>query len=115
MTIGGSGKWTERILHNFNQTGRDGVNPSVALIFDASENLYTTTLVGGANGQGTVFKLTPSAGGAWTETILHSFSKQGTDGYNPGSALVFDASGNLYGTTGQGGAYNQGSVFEIAP
>jgi uncharacterized repeat protein (TIGR03803 family) len=115
LTIGASGKWTERILHNFNQAGQDGVNPTASVVFDASGNLYTVTQVGGASGKGTVFKLAPTASGDWSETILHNFSSQGTDGYNPGAALIFDASGNLYGTTSQGGTYNQGSVFEIAP
>jgi uncharacterized repeat protein (TIGR03803 family) len=47
--------------------------------------------------------------------VLHTFSDDGTDGSNPGSGLIFDAAGNLYGTTWQGGAHNSGTVFEITP
>ena len=47
---------------------------------------------------GTVFELTPAAGGSWTEKVLHSFGS-GTDGSNPYASLIFDAAGNLYGTT----------------
>ncbi len=115
LTVGASGKWTEKILHNFNEMGMDGLTPSAPLIFDASGNLYGITQGGGANHGGTVFKLTPTTGG-WTETILHNFSQNGTDasdGSNPNAALLFDASGNLFGTTGLGGTSNQGTVFEI--
>jgi uncharacterized repeat protein (TIGR03803 family) len=115
LTIGSSGKWTEKVLHNFNQTAMDGMNPSGSLIFDASGNLYGATLSGGSGHQGTVFKLTPAASGGWTETILHNFSNNGADGFNPVAGPIFNASGNLFGTTGQGGSYNQGAVFEITP
>ena len=53
---------------------------------------------GGANDAGTVFELTPGAGGTWTEKVLYNFSG-GTDGTEPIGALIFDAAGNLYGTT----------------
>jgi uncharacterized repeat protein (TIGR03803 family) len=115
LTIGASGKWTEKVLHNFNQKSMDGANPAGDLIFDASGNLYGATLSGGSGHQGTVFKLSPTASGSWTETILHNFSNNGTDGFNPGAGLLLDPSGNLFGTTGQGGSYNQGAVFEITP
>jgi uncharacterized repeat protein (TIGR03803 family) len=59
--------------------------------------------------------LTPTAAGSWTSTILHDFSSQTTDGANPNAGLIFGLSGNLYGTTGQGGASNEGTVFEINP
>jgi uncharacterized repeat protein (TIGR03803 family) len=111
-----SGKWTEKILHNFNDKLQDGVNPSGTLIFDASSgNLYGVTLVGGSSGGGTVFKLTPTASGSWTETLVHQFGKGGVDGYNPNAGLIFGSSGNLFGTTGQGGTYNEGTVFEVKP
>ena len=111
----GSGKWTAKILHNFNDQLDDGVNPSGTLIFDASGNLYGVTLVGGASGGGTVFKLTPTANGPWAETIVHQFGKGGVDGDNPNAGLIFGTSGDLFGTTGQGGTYNEGTVFEVKP
>ena len=64
--------------------------------------------------RGTVFELTPAAGGGWTEKVLHSFGN-GTDGADPYAGLIFDAAGNLYGTTDEGGTYNHGTVFELTP
>ena len=104
-----------KMLHNFNDQLDDGVNPSGTLIFDASGNLHGVTLVGGASGGGTVFKLTPTANGPWAETIVHQFGKGGVDGDNPNAGLIFGTSGDLFGTTGQGGTYNEGTVFEVKP
>ena len=109
--------WTETVLYNFQgATVKDGSGPQAGLIFDAKGALYGTTSSGGASGDGTVFKLTPPAtqGGAWTETVLHSF-KGGTDGSNPASALIFDTKGALYGTTPVGGANNFGIAFKLLP
>jgi uncharacterized repeat protein (TIGR03803 family) len=114
--------WYETILHNFsyNNDNTDGYRPSSSLIFDASGNLYGTTVDGGAydfpyGGYGTVFELTP-ADGAWTETLLHSFNDDGVDGYYPTHGLMLDSSNNLYGTTTEGGNINNGGVvFEITP
>ena len=103
----------EQVLHNFQYNGTDGVLPFAGLIFDAAGNLYSTTSEGGTYGVGTVFELTPAAGGGWTETVLHSFGN-GTDGRGP-NALIFDAAGNLYGTTSWGGTYTYGTVFELTP
>jgi uncharacterized repeat protein (TIGR03803 family) len=63
-----------------------------------------------------IFKLSPRTNGDWTETILHNFN--GEDGANPDAALVFDATGNLYGTTFQGGNSKScsgcGTVFKLS-
>ena len=106
------GGWTERILHSFGN-GTDGANLYAGLTLEAG-NLYGTTYAGGMYGGGTVFELTPRTGGGWAEKILHNFGK-GTDGANPYASLIFNAAGNLYGTTYQGGAYNLGTVFEMSP
>jgi uncharacterized repeat protein (TIGR03803 family) len=85
------------------------------VIFHAAGNLYGTTNYGGAYGWGVVFKLAPNPDGTWTERVLHSFTG-GADGAHPTNAgLIFDANGNLYGTTAAGGADGQGVVFELAP
>ena len=109
------GGWTENVLHSFNNNRSDGTNPLAGLIFDTGGNLYGTTELGGTSNYGTVFELTPAGGGTWTEKVLYSFNNNGTDGTNPLGSLLFDASGNLYGTTELGGASNFGAVFELTP
>ena len=115
LTPKGGGGWTETVLHSFNDNGKDGFAPLAGLIFDEAGNLYGTTYGGGTYGYGTVFELTPKAGGAWTETVLHSCNDNGKDGYESYASLILDAPGNLYGTTSVGGAYGYGTVFELAP
>ena len=108
------GAWTETVLYTF--TGSpDGASPFVGLIADASGALYGATYNGGTSGNGTVFKLTPptTTGGAWTETVLYSFS--GSDGANPRGSLIADAEGAHYGTTFLGGAGSSGTVFKLTP
>ena len=91
------------------------------LTTDAAGNLYGTTLGDGAHAAGTVFKLAPS-GGSWTYTALHDFTG-GSDGGGPLTAVTFDANGNLYGTTWEGGDTSGdchgllgcGVVWEITP
>jgi uncharacterized repeat protein (TIGR03803 family) len=104
--------WTEKILHSFGTTENDGVNPYGGLIRNAAGHLFGTTLTGGANGQGMVFELGQILG-VWVEAMPHSFNNDGTDGINPYAGLIFDGSGNLYGTTFSGGAFNSGTVFEL--
>src|SRR5437667_43083 len=103
----------EKVLHNFGN-GADGIQPYAGLIFDAAGDLFGTTLAGGANGYGTVFELKPTAGGNWAERVLHNFYRNSTDGSEP-SGLVFDVSGNLYGVTFYGGAYDGGTLFQLMP
>ena len=90
----------------------DGASPMAGLVMDSTGNLYGTTYTGGI-GDGTVFKLTPPAtsGEPWTESVLLMFD--GADGNQPLAGLITDAKGNLYGTTATGGAYDDGTVFEL--
>jgi uncharacterized repeat protein (TIGR03803 family) len=126
LTPNGDGSWKEDVLHSFN--GTDGSFPDSSLIFDGSGNLYSTTVQGGASGAGcggvgcgTVFQLTPGAGGKWTETVLHSFHDYDPKGSLPSAGLIFDPAGNIYGTTQLGGnstcnrGYGCGVVFKLAP
>ena len=82
--------------------GKDGNYPESSLIFDASGNLYGTTELGGAYEGGTVFELTPGGGCHWREAVLHNFNYQNNDGSILDASLIFDASGNLYGTAYSG-------------
>jgi len=112
------GGWTEKILYSFKGGTSDGQNPQAPLLMDSAGNLYGTTVAGGAGGSvnsGTVFKLSPNGSGGYTETLLHSFISNGKDGINPFAGLVLDSKGNLYSTTGAGGIYGYGTVFELSP
>ncbi len=105
---------SEKFLHSFSNTGRDGNQPRAGLVFDAAGNLYGTTSLGGTAGVGTVFELSPRSGGGWSSRTLHSFTN-GKDGNTPYAGLIIDAAGNLYGTTLFGGVFGFGSVFEMTP
>lgn len=107
------GTWTSKTLHTFTG-GTDGAQPEGGLSLDNAGNLYGMTYTGGLH-RGTVFELSPSTNGTWTEKILHRFTS-GADGAFPEfNYLNVDPKGNVYGTTFQGGSSNQGIVFEITP
>jgi uncharacterized repeat protein (TIGR03803 family) len=102
---------TLKTLVSFN--GANGNQPVRSLVGDGNGNLFGTTFKGGANDLGTVFEIVKTFSGyATTPTTLVSFN--GTNGANPAAELMIDANGNLFGTTGGGGANNNGTVFEIA-
>jgi uncharacterized repeat protein (TIGR03803 family) len=107
------GQWTETVLHRFTG-GTDGATPYAGVILDAAGNVYGATDAGGAAGDGTVYKLTPSDSSPWVETVLHSFTGK-PDGAGPFAAPLLDAAGNLFGTTYYGGARNDGTVYKLAP
>lgn len=105
----------EKVLYSFTGKG-DGANPQASLVADSDGNLYGTTNLGGKNNNGTVFKLVrPKAEGkAWTEDVVYSFGT-GNDGTDPVAGVSFDAEGNLYGTTSDGGTDGYGTVFQLKP
>ncbi len=113
----------EEVLYSFIPDGQGGAVPTGSLVFDAAGNLYGATLQYGAHAYGTVFELTPKVGGGRAEKVLYNFS--GVDGWRPNGGLIFDAAGNLYGTTRQGGSglcYDNnriptgcGTIFELSP
>ena len=104
--------WTETILYQFTG-GADGGYPGDAPVFDSAGNLYGTTGGGGIGDNGVVFKLTHSGSG-WTESVLDSFAGS-PDGVGPVAGVTFDGSGNLYGTTAEGGTANGGTVYQLTP
>ena len=116
--------WRETVLHAFTEGDDGGFPENGDLVFDQAGNLYGTTQAGGLvsggnSGYGTVFKLSPSGSG-WTESVLYKFTG-GSDGGTPDAGLIFDQTGNLYGTTTQGGAPDCaplsgcGTVFKLSP
>jgi len=106
------GTWNENILYNFG--GADGAGPYARLLRSGSTTFYGTTVDGGANNEGAVFVLFKS-GGVWGEAVVYSFGGSSGDGTYPFSALIKDSSGNLYGTTENGGAHGYGTVYEVVP
>jgi uncharacterized repeat protein (TIGR03803 family) len=104
--------WKETVIHSFG--GADGRAPDAEVVFDQAGNMYGTTSEGGTYGGGTVFELMPQTGGGWTEKVLYSFMGGSDDGANPASGLIFDQSGNLWGTT-LGGGYSSGTVYQLTP
>jgi hypothetical protein len=103
---------TPTTLVNFNIGSTDGYRPLAGLIADANGNLFGTASQSGVSDYGTVFKIAKTATGyASNPTTLVNFN--GTNGENPLAGLIADANGNLLGTTYLGGAYGDGSVFEI--
>jgi uncharacterized repeat protein (TIGR03803 family) len=82
------------------------------LIFDSAGNLYGTTGDQYDPSLITVFQLSPNSDGTWIENVLWS-STGGSDPLNIRAGVIFDASGNLYGTSQYGGASNCGTVFKL--
>lgn len=109
-----NGQWKYTELYQFPGYNA-GTEPS-NLILDAAGNLYGEMSDGGFEDNGLVFELSPTASGPWTFTTLYTF--QGTtDGSGPNGGLVFDADGNLYGTTHytQSSGGGHGTVFKLTP
>jgi len=125
------GTWDYSVIYNFAGANGDGALPAAGLVVGESGALYGTTSAGGSaasasacpasyyvfGGCGIVFKLTPSSSpsGAWTGTVLHSFSGANGDGAIPLAGLTLSSSGVLYGTTSAGGTAGRGTVFAVAP
>jgi uncharacterized repeat protein (TIGR03803 family) len=99
---------TESVLYHFTG-GDDGAAPNAGLIVDRQGTFYGTTIGGGEDNAGTVFKLAPDG----TQTVLYSFGSDTADGVQPVAALLMDRKGTLYGTTSAGGEHNAGTVFKL--
>ena len=106
--LSGTNHQTLTQLATFNTSG--GSYPYAGLVADSLGNLYGTTYLGGPGNDGTVFELSGTA--HQTVTTLATFNAK--TGQRPTATLAIDASGNLYGTTFQGGTGGFGQVFEIA-
>ena len=107
-----TGEWRERVIHSF-QSVNDGNSPISNLVSDAAGNLYGTTSEGGL-GSGTIFKLTPSGGSHWTESVVHSFAGPPDGGFSY-NGMVVDPFGNFFGATVHGGTADDGCVYQFTP
>jgi len=110
--------WIANILYEFDNVS--GAYPAGPLVFDGAGNLYGTAPYGGNMlgicqgwGCGTVFELKRVSDG-WQFVVLYTFSGD-ADGAQPNTSLVFDKSGDLYGTTFSGGNSGYGTAFELSP
>jgi uncharacterized repeat protein (TIGR03803 family) len=114
LSPNGNGGWNPTVLHTF-CSGKDGCGALGTPVFDQAGNLYGTTEYGGGKNDGTVYKLSPRTKGKkkgeWREKILRSFN--GKNGAGPMAGIVFDAAGNIYGTTVAGGWRDYGLVYEL--
>jgi hypothetical protein len=115
------GAWAQTTLYTF-QADADGADPQGGLVMSLNGTLYGTTYRGGIYGYGTAFQLTPPAspGGAWRETVLHTFSGSQLDGSKPMAGLILGNGGALYGTASSGGllpacSEGCGMVFKLTP
>lgn len=108
-----SGKWIDIVLYRFSGSIYRGTVPT-GLSIDGSGNLYGAAYSGGPNGNGVVYELSPDGRGNWSFQLLYAFMNS-PDGVNPFSTPVFDAAGNLYGTTANGGTSNEGTVYKLSP
>ncbi|MBA3914501.1 MAG: hypothetical protein H0X25_11795 [Acidobacteriales bacterium] len=105
------GSWSETILYTLR--GKPGVGKTQGVVFGPGGNLFGASFEGGVNGEGTVFELSPKAGGGWRTTVLYSFGQaSSTDGSFP-EGITFDSQGNLFGTTSAGGTHNFGILYEL--
>ncbi len=106
------GNWTYNVISEFHN-GSQGAHPTGHLVVDSAGNVYGTTggFFGG-DGNGNVFKLTPSGSGYWNQTVLYTF-QGGGDGKYPAAGVIFDQAGNLYGASAAGGQNGGGTVFEL--
>ena len=116
------GTWTESVLYTFTGQNGDGSEPNYSgVVIGPNGELYGTTTYGGSGsctyqiappGRGIVYELVPpvTPGGAWTETVLHSFANA-PDGANPYAGLLLGANGVLYGTTAAGWSFLSPAVL----
>ncbi len=105
-----AGAWQEKVIYRAD----DSTAPPAGASFDDQGNLYGSSDFAGPEGVGDVFRLIPPSGkGMWTAQVLYSF-QNGNDGAIPSAGVVFDAQGNLYGSTG-GTDSVAGNIFELSP
>jgi hypothetical protein len=110
LSLQSNGTWKITVLYAFTSTFSLG-DPLAGVTFDNDGNLYGTAYRSSV-GYGGVYELSPQSNGLWKASVLFTFDG-GNDGCSPNNKLIFDASGNLYGTTEA--CENLGVVFELSP
>ena len=104
-------KWSKKTLYNF-AAGTDAQDPLMGLTWDSAGNLYGASVGGGTDGCGAVFELAHQKE-AWKESVIYNFTG-GDDGCWPEfGSVTIPKSGEIYGTTGAGGADNQGVIYRL--
>ena len=107
------GSWTEHNVVDFPSSCSPACVPEAGITIDSSGNIFGTAVATGTSG--VAHEVSPNGDGTWSLSILHAFGS-GDDGAAPGSGALLDVSGNLYGTTIEGGgAKGRGVVYEITP
>ena len=112
FTTSAFAQFTITDLHNFGATQTDGTIPESAPVLDSAGNLYGVAPLGGANGKGMAYELSPSSTG-WTYADIYDFTNSTASIASPSSSLILDASGNLYGLSQYRGADGLGAVYEL--
>ncbi len=102
-----------RVIHTFTGAS-DGSSGSAGKLVLRGGRIFGAATTGGNHGSGTVFQLTPTQTGEWDFKTLYSFAGA-PDGVFPYGALLFDAAGNIYGTTYYGGTNGLGAVYKLSP
>src|SRR6478672_2101512 len=106
------GNWTQTVIHAFTG-GDDGSGPGARLTVDRGGNIYGMAPTGGANGLGTIYKIS-QAGAAWTFQVIHTFTG-GDDGATGSAGRMVLRRARLYGAATTGGAHGSGVIFELSP
>jgi uncharacterized repeat protein (TIGR03803 family) len=110
LTPTSKGPWTLTTLYSFNLTPAPYV-PFSGVVFDSAGNLFGVTALGGTEGVGTVYELSPSSGGGWTERDIVDFPASCSPACKPESGIILDSAGNIFGTT----PYSAGIAYEVSP
>ena len=113
LTRGSGNNINEQIFWNFGgDGGAQGVSPGGGVVFNNQGDMFGVTGLGGEGGYGIVYGMKPEQNGKWAYAVLHTFD--GSDGVEP-ETVTIDSKGDLFGTTGGGGAIGGGVAFELSP
>jgi len=117
LTRGSVKNVNEQVPWSFGANAAQGLNPGTWVVFDRRGDFFGVTGIGGEGcggiGCGVVYGMRQQTNGKWKYAVLHTFD--GSDGVEPDSGLTMDSKGNLFGTTGGGGQYGYGVLYEISP